>query len=111
MVQVPDLKAQMARIKELKEGKVGSVSSYQLAKEEKQDKTDSERLGVDLTKFCKTHQLGDLENKVFLRSSLIQEQIDIIMKHLDDSEKYRDYATRQIDEKINNLFAPMQNDL
>jgi len=35
MVQVPDLKAQMARIKELKEGKVGNVSSYQLAKEEK----------------------------------------------------------------------------
>lgn len=42
---------------------------------------------------------------------MIQEQIDIIMRHLDDSEKYRDYATRQIDEKINNLFAPMQNDL
>ena len=35
MIHVPDLKAQMARIKELKEAKVQSVSSYQLAKEER----------------------------------------------------------------------------
>ena len=37
---------------------------------------DSDRIGVDLTKFAKKHTLGDVENRLLYRTSMLQEQID-----------------------------------
>ena len=78
---VPDRATQLAKLKQLKQGKTEHLSENQIKQEDEQDLIDSERVGVDFTKFAKKHTLGDLEHKMLYRTSMLQEQIDHLIKY------------------------------
>jgi len=46
---------------------------------------DSERIGVDFTKFAKKNALSDLENKMLFRTQLLEEQIDQLIEFQEQS--------------------------
>jgi len=65
------------------------LSEKQIKQEDEQDLIDSERVGVDFTKFAKKHTLGDLEHKILYRTSMLQEQIDHLIQYQEQSEQMR----------------------
>jgi hypothetical protein len=62
---------------------------------------------VNFSKFAKKHALGDLENKMLNRSSMLQEQIDHIIEFQNHSEKMLIEAKNEISLKIQEITDPI----